>query len=153
MNVTLLFFLSPFTLQHTLTCIYPTGRACNTTAADAASHVLYIADDAVRLRQALGAEKSDPQGEEAVLSRIEVKYPTNAGEQVNPISSISIQPPLRYVRARVCGLCSVAYSVISNIRAHARPPLHPAFFLPSFFLFFMLTCHNVICHVVVDAVL
>lgn len=105
MNVTLLFFLSPFTLQHTLTCIYPTGRACNTTAADAASRVLYIADDAVRLRQALGAEKSDPQGEEAVLSRIEVKYPTNAGEQVNPISSISIQLPLRYVRARVCAVC------------------------------------------------
>ena len=111
MNVTLLFFRSPFALQHTLTCIYPTGRACITTAADAASHVLYIADDAVRLRQALGAEKSDPQGEEAVLSRIEVKYPTNAGEQVNPISSISIQPPLRYVRVCVCVVCVLWHAV------------------------------------------
>eukprot|EP00729_Bicosta_minor_P017305 gene17305-7801_t len=67
-------------------------RAVTEASKNAASRVLYIADDAVRLRQALGAEKSDPQGEEAVLSRIEVKYPTNAGELRTILGSIQLAP-------------------------------------------------------------
>jgi len=70
-------------------------RAVVEAAANTGSHILYITDDAARLRQALGSGRNggiDPATDAAVLARIEVKYASTAGELRTILGSLQLAP-------------------------------------------------------------